>query len=245
MSASPPATGVKPPSSSSASSSSASSSSKNAVILPDTSKYVSPNDDLPAFKIFSFLIVATIVVKMVFQYVYQEPKSGKRDLTDVSLLGDTTQNKPGLYFKSYIMYYVAIFWTLCLLITVISMSLNKYGLGKCLAKMTLTNTLPIIALLIVLGVIVSQNYLFFKKINSPSLPNTYVVFDTGSNILLLFQAAVIFVLLKQQMLCDSEKSTYSENIVKYGPFIGIFLALLNGICLGITYVILKYYITDG
>jgi hypothetical protein len=50
----------------------------------------SPEDLVPSFKIFSMLIIITIVIKMIFQYSYTENAapsfSEMKSLTDVSLV---------------------------------------------------------------------------------------------------------------------------------------------------------------
>jgi len=51
-----------------------------------------PNDLVPSFKIFSMLIIITIVIKIIFQYSYNENAapsfSDVNSLTDVSLIKD-------------------------------------------------------------------------------------------------------------------------------------------------------------
>lgn len=55
-------------------------------------KLAGPNDLVPSFKIFSMLIIITIVIKMLFQYSYNENAapsfSDVNSLTDVSLIKD-------------------------------------------------------------------------------------------------------------------------------------------------------------
>ena len=60
-------------------------------------KLAGPNDLVPSFKIFSMLIIITIVIKMIFQYSYNENAapsfSDVNSLTDVSLIKDEIKKK--------------------------------------------------------------------------------------------------------------------------------------------------------
>jgi len=90
-----------------------------------------PNDLVPSFKIFSMLIIITIIIKMIFQYSYNENAapsfSDVTSLTDISLIKDELKKKDTsnlkkeitVYFKSYIFYYLTLLWTVCLMITII------------------------------------------------------------------------------------------------------------------------------
>ena len=90
-------------------------------------KIAGPNYLVPSFKIFSMLIIITIVVKMLFQYSYNETAapsfSDVSSLTDVSLIKDEIKKKDSssfkkeitVYFKSYIFYYLTLRWTVCLM----------------------------------------------------------------------------------------------------------------------------------
>ena len=134
-------------------------------------KLAGPNDLVPSFKIFSMLIIITIVIKMIFQYSYNENAapsfSDVNSLTDVSLIKDEIKKKDSsglkkeitVYFKSYIFYYLTLLWTVCLMITIVSITLNKYDVNKpgCIAKMSMLNVVPITMFMGLLGWIIYQN----------------------------------------------------------------------------------------
>lgn len=163
-----------------------------------------PNDLVPSFKIFSMLIIITIAIKMIFQYSYNENAapsfSDVTSLTDVSLIKDEIKKKDTsqlkkqvtVYFKSYIFYYLTLLWTVCLMITILSITLNKYDVNKpgCIEKMSMINLIPITMFMGLLGWIIYQNTIYYKKINSGHIAETYVTFDTAVNVLLLVQAAL-------------------------------------------------------
>jgi hypothetical protein len=222
-------------------------------------KIAGPNDLVPSFKIFSMLIIITIVVKMIFQYSYNENAppafSDIKSLDDISLVKDEIKKKDSstlkkditVYFKSYIFYYLTLLWTACLMITIISITLNKYNPEKpgCITKMSMINLIPITMFMGLLGWIIYQNTVYYKKINSGHVAENYVTFDTAVNILLLIQAGIMYAYINQQILCSSEMGQYSEAMSKYGPYIAAFVALLAGGCMVLNEIILKFFTTDG
>lgn len=222
-------------------------------------KLAGPNDLVPSFKIFSMLIIITIVIKMLFQYSYNENAapsfSDVNSITDISLIKDELKKKDSsdlkneitVYFKSYIFYYLTLLWTVCLMITIVSITLNKYDVNKpgCIAKMSMLNMIPITMFMFLLGWIIYQNTIYYNKINSGHIAESYVTFDTAVNILLLIQAGVMYVYINQQMLCSSEMGQYSEAMSKYGPYIAAFVALLAGGCMTLNEIILRFFTTDG
>jgi hypothetical protein len=222
-------------------------------------KLEGPNDLVPSFKIFSMLIIITIVIKMLFQYTYNENAapsfSDVNSITDVSLIKDEIKKKDSsgmkkeitVYFKSYIFYYLTLLWTVCLMITIVSITLNKYDVNKpgCIAKMSMLNVVPITMFMFLLGWIIYQNTVYYNKINSGHVAESYVTFDTAVNILLLVQAGIMYAYINQQMLCTSEMGQYSEAMSKYGPYIAAFIALLAGGCMVLNEIILRFFTTDG
>ena len=222
-------------------------------------KLAGPNDLVPSFKIFSMLIIITIVIKMLFQYSYNETAapsfSDVNSLTDVSLIKDELKKRDSsdmkkeitVYFKSYIFYYLTLLWTVCLMINIVSITLNKYDVNKpgCIAKMSMLNMIPITMFMGLLGWIIYQNTIYYNKINSGHVAETYVTFDTAVNILLLVQAGIMYAYINQQMLCSSDMGQYSEAMSKYGPYIAAFVALLAGGCMVLNEIILRFFTTDG
>jgi len=222
-------------------------------------KIAGPNDLVPSFKIFSMLIIITIVIKMIFQYSYNEKSapsfSDVSSMADVSLVKDEIKNKDSsnlkkditVYFKSYIFYYLTLLWTVCLMITIVSITLNKYDPLKpgCITKMSMINLIPVTLFMFLLGWIIYQNTVYYNKINSGHVAESYVTFDTAVNILLLVQAGIMYAYINQQMLCSSEMGQYSEAMSKYGPYIAGFVALLAGGCMGLNEIILRFFTTDG
>ena len=219
----------------------------------------SSEDLVPSFKIFSMLIMITIVVKMIFQYSYKENAAPSfseiKSLTDVSLIKDEIKKKDTstlkkditVYFKSYIFYYLTLLWTFCLIITIISVTFNKYNPDRpgCIMKLSLLNIVPLVLFTGIIMWLIYQNTVYFKKINSGHVAENYVSFDTAVNILLLIQAGIMYAYINQQMLCPTEMSQYSEALGKYGPYIASFIALISIGCMILNEIILRFFTTDG
>lgn len=196
---------------------------------------------------------------MIFQYSYNENAapsfSDINSLTDVSLIKDEIKKKDSsnlkkeitVYFKSYIFYYLTLLWSACLMITIVSITLNKYNPDKpgCIMRMSLINLIPLTLFISLLGWIIYQNTIYYNKINSGHVAETYVSFDIAVNILLLIQAGVMYAYINQQILCSSEMNQYSEAMSRYGPYIAGFIAILAGGCMVLNEIILRFFITDG
>jgi hypothetical protein len=218
----------------------------------------SPNDLIPSFKIFSMLIIITIVVKIIFQYGYSEISPSFSDLksfADISIVKDkvkksnTSNMKKDVtvYFKSYLFYYLTLLWTFCLIITIVAVTFAKYDANKpgCIMKMSILNMTPLALFMGIIGWIIYQNTIFFDKINSGHIAESYVTFDTCVNFLLLIQAGLIYAYINQQMLCPAEMSQYSEPLGKYGPWIAMFVGIISTGCMVLNEIILRFFSTDG
>jgi hypothetical protein len=221
--------------------------------------FASPEDLVPAFKIFSMLIIITIVIKMIFQYSYKEnvaPSFSDMDsVTDISSVKDELKNRDSsdlkkkvtVYFKSYIFYYLTLLWTFCLIVIILSVTLNKYNPDRpgCMMRMSLLNIVPLTLFTGIIIWIIYQNTVYFNKINSGHVAESYITFDIAVNILLLVQAGIIYAYINQQMLCSTQISQYSEALGKYGPYIAGFVAIISIVCMVLNEIILRFFTTDG
>ncbi len=214
-----------------------------------------PNDLIPAFNIFTIIIIVTIILKMVFQYLYSEPtpqENGEHNLTDLSLIQDNSnasKTQQGGYFKSYQLLYLTIGATLVLLVSVIAITFAKYDdqRGDCTMKMTTFNTVPILLFLGILIWVVVQNTVYSDKINSGHVANMYIVLDTGVSILLFIQALIIYGFISEQTACSSttQSTKRNEAIAKYGPYLSTILAVIGYVCMTFNEIILSAFSTDG
>lgn len=112
-------------------------------------------------------------------------------------------------------------------------------------RMSLLNVVPLALFTGIIVWIIYQNTVYFNKINSGHVAESYVTFDVAVNVLLLIQAGVIYAYINQQMLCAKQMSQYSEALGKYGPYIAMFVALISIICMVLNEIILRFFTTDG
>lgn len=214
-----------------------------------------PNDLIPAFNIFTIIIIVTITLKIVFQYLYSEPtpqENGEHDLTNLSLIQDSSnaaKSQQGGYFKSYQLLYLTIGATLVLLVSVLAITFAKYDdqRGDCTMKMTMFNTVPILLFLGILIWVVVQNTVYSDKINSGHVANMYIVLDTGVSILLFIQALIIYGFISEQTACPNTTPSTKKNeaIAKYGPYLSTVLAVIGYVCMTFNEIILGAFSTDG
>ena len=112
-------------------------------------------------------------------------------------------------------------------------------------RMSLLNIVPLILFTGIILWIIYQNTIYFNKINSGHVAESYITFDVAVNLLLLVQAGVIYAYINQQMLCAKQMSQYSEALSKYGPYIAIFVAIISIVCMVLNEIILRFFSTDG
>jgi hypothetical protein len=217
-----------------------------------TDKTTLPSNDLiPSFKIFSVLIGVTIIIKLLFQYLYREPSfSNIDDSSDISSAiaaksKSTAEKSTVYYFKSYVFYSLTLLWVLCLIINIIAITFNHVDSEKtaCTLQLTLLNILPLLIFTGILGWIIYQNVVFFKKINSAHVPSAYSKFDTYVNVLLIIQAGINYGYLNEQICTDEKKQ--NDILIEYGPIISLFMGLIAIYCMSRNEIILRYFITDG
>ena len=209
------------------------------------------NDLIPSFKIFSALIGVTIIIKLLFQYLYREPSfSNIGDSSDISSAiaaksKSTAEKSTVYYFKSYVFYSLTLLWVLCLIINIIAITFNHVDSNKtaCTLKLTLLNILPLLTFTGILGWIIYQNVVYFKKINSGHVPTAYSNFDTYVNVLLIIQAGVNYGYLNEQICTDEKKQ--NDILIAYGPLISLLIGSISIYCMAKNEIILRYFITDG
>ena len=218
----------------------------------NTDKLSNPSNDLiPSFKIFSALIGVTIIIKLLFQYLYREPSfSNTGSSSDISSAivakSTSTADKSTIYyFKSYVFYALTLLWVLCLIINIIAITFNNVDTDKsaCTLKLTLMNILPLLTFTGILGWIIYQNIVFFKKINSGHVPDAYSTIDTYVNALLIIQAGFNYGYLNEQICTDDKKQ--NDILIQYGPIISLFFGSISLYCMGKNEIILRFFITDG
>jgi len=218
----------------------------------NTDKTILPSNELiPSFKIFSVLIGVTIIIKLLFQYLYREPSfSNISDSSNISseIAAESTsltEKSTVYYFKSYVFYGLTLLWTFCLILNIVAITFNHVESDKtaCTLKLSLLNILPLLVFTGILGWIIYQNVVFFKKINSGHVPESYSSYDTAVNVLLFIQAGINYGYLNEQICTDERKQ--NDILVDYGPLISLLLGTISIFCMAKNEIILRFFITDG
>jgi hypothetical protein len=209
------------------------------------------NELIPSFKIFSSLIGVTIVIKLLFQYLYREPSfsntSSSSDISsDIAAKSTSIAEKSTVYyFKSYVFYGLTLLWTFCLILNIVAITFNHVDSDKtaCTLKLTMLNILPLLVFTGILGWIIYQNVVFFKKINSGHVPKAYSSYDTSVNMLLLIQAGINYGYLNEQICTDERKQ--NDILIDYGALVSLFIGSISIYCMAKNEIILRFFITDG
>ena len=201
-------------------------SNKTSIILTNTS-----NDLIPSFKLWSVLIGATILCKVLFQYGYNDTRFSDEK---------NAANKSQFSYKTYVIYYFTIVFALCLLINIYAIASQTEG---CVVSASITNFYPLILVICILGFIVYQNVNFYKVINEGRAPNKYAWIDFSVNVFLIIQVIVIYKYINEQLCPLNGKR--NEMIIKFGHWVCLALAILSFAFMAWNEWILRNEITDG
>lgn len=114
----------------------------------------------------------------------------------------------------------------------------------------LKNAMPLIVTVIVVALILTLNIIYYAQLNSGSVADEYYQFSNMSSFFMLLQFVIIIKylidLLMGQQKKDEGKSVGVMNALagELSSFIWV-LSIINISIVGILYVILKYFSTDG
>lgn len=114
----------------------------------------------------------------------------------------------------------------------------------------LKNAMPLIVTVIVVALILTLNIIYYSQLNSGSVADEYYQFSNMSSFFMLLQFVIIIKylidLLMGQQKKDEGKSVGVMNALagELSSFIWV-LSIINISIVGILYVILKYFSTDG
>ena len=114
----------------------------------------------------------------------------------------------------------------------------------------LKNAMPLIVTVIVVALILTLNIIYYAQFNSGSVADEYYQFSNMSSFFMLLQFVIIIKylidLLMGQQKKDEGKSVGVMNALagELSSFIWV-LSIINISIVGILYVILKYFSTDG
>ena len=114
----------------------------------------------------------------------------------------------------------------------------------------LKNAMPLIVTVIVVALILTLNIVYYKQLNSGSVADEYYQFSNMSSFFMLLQFVIIIkylidILMGQQKKDEGKSSGVMNALAgELSSFIWV-LSIINISIVGILYVILKYFSTDG
>lgn len=178
-------------------------------------------------KIFSFLCIMGVLVRMIF--------ANQNDYATATIWG----------------YGFSILALFGLIISSFAMS-SKTQITQGISgffKVIVTNALPIIFTLIIISLILAQNITFYDHINSGKVAPQYYQFSSVSGFLILVQVCLVIKFLmdtlKSKEVVDKNASTMLLTLASELNSIILILTAANIGFVGILQVILKYFSTDG
>ena len=109
------------------------------------------------------------------------------------------------------------------------------------------NSFPTILISVILGILIYENITFYNIINEGKVADEYYQFSSVSSILILIQIIITlyYFLDKIESLHDKQHSGVFNALASQLIYILAILAILNLFIVGLLYVILKYFSTDG
>lgn len=198
---------------------------------------VSNNKELPVpikrlpydIKIFSFLCIMGIVVKIIF--------------------GQTSNDYAKATVWGYGFSILALFGLLVSSFGIFNKDHASSGVIGFLKKI-FKNALPIILSIVIIALIIVQNVSFYKQINSGRVADEYYQFSGVSSFLILVQTVLVInylmdILSGQRNKDDVEKNGVMTALASEMNSIILILSVMNVGIIGVLQVVLKYFSTDG
>ena len=201
------------------------------MVNTSTSNEVMPNpiNRLPYdVKIFSFLCVMGILVKIIFGNASHEYATATVWGYGFSILALF-----GLLIGSFGISYKD------------QATSGTFGFIKLIFK----NALPVILNITIIALILAQNVSFYKQINSGRVADEYYQFSGVSSFLILVQSVLVINylmdILSGEQSKNADKTSILSSLASEMSSIILILSVMNVGIIGVLQVILKYFSTDG
>lgn len=193
---------------------------------------LSHNDNLDLLNIV-VLACTGIIIKMFFQENY----------TKIGNVGPASTTIWG-YGLTAIALLIMIFMSLYFIDN--GKKSNKFGLLEnksdifTYLKLLVSDTLPIVITFGLIVYIITLNFIYFTRINSNKLTDSYHTYSLISSILLIIQLGLIFKFLYGYL--DKNKRPKDNILIKSASYI---LGVINFLFIFIIHILLAFFSTDG
>jgi hypothetical protein len=225
--------------------------------MPSQSSSTTKDNFKTSINIFSMLIVAAFVLKIVFQIV-QKLKTGDAAMTATidNPTGANPNSVSGQADSTIGMYGWSMFWMLSLMVTTIAILLKRYKVdGLNCTLNTLFYVAPFVFIIALIVWSILQTYTYRRQINMNLIPTSYMTWSITStvNIMLMFGAIYAFVIKMldcTKVSSDTAGVTGGTNNADEGLLIllawtALILGALTTGVLIISHVLIACYTTDG
>ena len=203
--------------------------------------------------IFSLLIAAAFVLKIVFQLI-QKLKTEDRANTVPTVenpLGTNPSKAGGQADATIGMYGWSGFWLICLMVTIISILMRRYKSSTSVSTTlnVLFYSMPFVMAVALVVWTVIQTYTYRHKINMNQIPSSYMTWSIVSTVNLMLMFGVIYALCSKLLKCGQIGATpgsdKNESMLILLAWTSLILGMLTSGVLLVSHVLVACYTTDG
>ena len=203
--------------------------------------------------IFSLLIAAAFVLKIVFQLI-QKLKTEDRANTVPTVenpLGTNPSKAGGQADATIGMYGWSGFWLICLMVTIISILMRRYKSSTSVSTTlnVLFYSMPFVMAVALVVWTVIQTYTYRHKINMNQIPSSYMTWSIVSTVNLMLMFGVIYALCSKLLKCGQIGATpgsdKNESMLILLAWTSLILGVLTSGVLLVSHVLVACYTTDG
>lgn len=200
--------------------------------------------------IFSLLIAAAFILKIVFQLI-QKLKTDDRANTVPTIenpLGSNPSKAGGQADATIGMYGWSGFWLICLMVTIISILMRRYKSSTNISTTlnVLFYSMPFVMAIALVVWTVIQTYTYRHKINMNQIPSSYMTWSIVSTVNLMLMFGVIYALCSKLLTCKTiSPGDKSESMLILLAWTSLILGMLTSGVLLVSHVLVACYTTDG
>ena len=203
--------------------------------------------------IFSLLIAAAFILKIVFQLI-QKLKTEDRANTVPTVenpLGSNPSKAGGQADATIGMYGWSGFWLICLMVTIISILMRRYKSSTSVSTTlnVLFYSMPFVMAVALVVWTIIQTYTYRHKINMNQIPSSYMTWSIVSTVNLMLMFGVIYALCSKLLKCGqigaTSGSDKNESILILLAWTSLILGMLTSGVLLVSHVLVACYTTDG
>ena len=202
------------------------------------------DDFQTSITIFFVLIVVALVIKIIIQAVQKLNNDEANTVATVdNPVGKNPAGITGQADGAIGMYSWTVFWTLCLMVTTISILLKRYQLDS--FSCTASKLFYLSPFVVIIGILISTiliNYRYRTKINMNLVPSSYFGWSIGSTVSIIAMFAMIVLYLKELLNCTTTEPGSKSILLAWGALcLSVFIIAFNIVVA----VLVACYTTDG